>query len=208
MALICLCSAPIGRAAPRGSGRIPAASLILAQSTLPVLADFDGDHVPDSVKLRSDGFAKTINFKFADLRTSEFKFVATSTDQGSLIGRDIDGDGDLDLIWIVGRNKDSAVVLINDGKGDFTQAKDNAPYASELNALVSSGDPSDQHSLQAVHQNLSLTSLSFPDIGLTTANRLLTPETGPGLRIAFNGLASRSAFLSYLHKRGPPLILS
>src|SRR5215471_9970545 len=60
---------------------------------------------------------------------------------GRLISKDIDGDGDLDLIWIGANEQRSAVVLVNDGAGDFTEAKDNAPYAAALEALLSSDDP-------------------------------------------------------------------
>jgi len=177
-------------------------------SALPVLADLDGDHAADSINLHSIGFAKTIGIKFANLRISEFSFAATSVDRGALIARDIDGDGDLDLIWVAGRDKTTAVVLINDGRGDFTRAQDNAPYESQLNALVNSSDPSDQHSLQAGHQMVSLTSPSFPDVALTSADVLVLRESNTRLYIPFNGLGSRSAFLSYLHKRGPPAIFS
>jgi len=172
------------------------------------MADFDGDEAIDSVKLHSNGFDKIIDIKFADLRTTEFSFAATSLDQGALIAKDIDDDGDMDLVWVAGRDKNTAVVLINDGKGDFTQAKNNTPYASELNALLDSSDPSDQHSLQAGHQIFSLTSSSFSDISLPIGNGFAGPTNYETRFISFNGFADRSAFLSYLHKRGPPLILS
>jgi hypothetical protein len=175
---------------------------------LPVLADLDGDQAADSINLHSSGFDKTVGIKFANFRISEFSFVSTSIERGRLIANDIDGDGDVDLIWIAGRDRKGAVVLINNGRGDFTQAKDSAPYTSELNALLNSNDPSDQHSLQAGHQIVSLTSPSFSVIDLTSASAFALPESNSSLRIPFNGLGSRSAFLSYLHKRGPPAIFS
>ena len=206
--LVTLSWVPLGRAASLRASRSSLRSPIISLSTLAVLADFDGDHAIDGVKLHSNGFHKIIDIKFANLRTTEFSFATTSLDQGALIPKDIDGDGDVDLVWVAGRDKNTAVVLINDGKGDFTRTNDNAAYASELNALLDSTDPSDQYSLQAGHQNLSLTSPSFPDISLPVAHRIAGPTSYAVLFFSFNGFTDRSAFLSYLHKRGPPTILS
>lgn len=175
---------------------------------LPIPADLDGDSAPDSVKLRSDGVDKTIDIQFANLRTSRFRFASASLDSGRLIASDIDGDGDVDLIWVAGRDLKSAVVLLNNGKGDLTQVNDNSPYADRLNGLLSASDPSDQRSFQAGQANISLTSPSFPDITFTPANRFAGPAVYLERITGFNGFNDRSAFLSYLHKRGPPLVFS
>ena len=206
--LVALSWVPLGRASSLRSCRRSYSFPSDFRPTLAVLADFDGDRAIDNIKLHSNGFDKIIDIKFANLRTAEFRFAATSLDQGALIAKDIDGDGDVDLVWVAGRHKNTAVVLINDGKGDFTRAKENAPYATALNELLDSSDPSDQNSLQAGHQILSLASSSFPHISLPMAGRFAGP-TGYWVRcFSFNGFADRSAFLSYLHKRGPPTILS
>lgn len=208
MALIALTWLPIGRASagcsPQKTPRVPT----LYASGLPVLADLDGDKATDSVKLSSNNLNKTIDIRFANLRTSQFRFAANTSDPGTLVAKDIDGDGDLDLIWLEGRDQKTAIVLINDGKGDFTQAKDNTPYASALNALLSNSDPSDQPSLQTASQILSLTSSSFPDVGLNAGSGLDYSTLQTVALVGFSGFANRSAFLSYLHKRGPPLVLS
>ena len=196
---------PITRGSSRDARRILQRLPVLSGSMLPFLADLDGDFAADSVKLSSNGFDKTIDIKFANLRTREFSFAAKSVEQGTLIAKDIDGDGDLDLIWITGRNQKTAVVLINDGKGDFTKASDNAPYAPALNALLSSSDPSNQNSLQAGHQVLSLSSSSSPDIGAGAASKFTVPTIRAECFVGFNGFGNLLAFLSYLHKRGPPL---
>ena len=177
-------------------------------SALPVLADLDGDYAPDSVKLRSDGVDKTIYIQFANLRTSRFCFASGSVDSGRLVATDIDGDGNVDLIWVAGRDLKSAVVLLNNGKGDLTQARDNSPYTDQLNALFNSGDSSDQRFFQASRSSISLTSPSFSDITLTPANRFACPRGYLERITGFNGFNDRSAFLSYLHKRGPPLVFS
>src|ERR1700737_1850249 len=68
----------------------------------PALADFDGDSRADSVGLRSSGSRKIIDIRFASLRISRFTFNTENHDHGRLVCRDIDADGDLDLVWIAG----------------------------------------------------------------------------------------------------------
>jgi FG-GAP-like repeat len=205
IALIVLSWVLIGRASSRDArGSRPPIPYGWA---LPISVDLDGDYVADSVNLRSNGFDKTIDISFGNLRTSEVSFAAKSADHGKLVVRDIDGDGDLDLIWVPDHDQKTAVVLINDGKGDFDEAKDNTPYASQLNALLS-GDSSDEHSLQAGHQIYSLSSSSFREIAFTEINRSVCATIRLISFAGFNAFGNRSAFLSYLRKRGPPLILS
>jgi len=208
MGLIAVTWLPIDRASAGYPPQKPQRFPTLFASGLPVQADLDGDKATDSVKLSSNNLNKTIDIRFANLRTSEFRFAADTSDPGTLVAKDIDGDGDVDLIWLEGRDQKTAIVLINDGKGDFTQAKDNTPYASALNALLSSSDPSDQPSLQTASQILSLTSSPFPDIGLNAGSGLYYSRLQTVALVSFNGFSNRAAFLSYLHKRGPPLILS
>jgi len=127
---------------------------------------------------------------------------------GRLISKDIDGDGDLDLIWIGANEQRSAVVLVNDGAGDFTEAKDNAPYAAALEALLSSDDPGEQPSLQGGNRTYSLSSSPGGDIVTAATSRLACPTICSD---PFNGFANspnRAAFLNDLRKRGPPIILS
>lgn len=199
---------PIAHASLRHAARKSQQTLVRFGSALPFLADLDGDKAADRVKLSSNGFAKTVDIKFANLRTSEFSFAANTCDEGTLVAKDIDGDGDIDLIWLANRYKQNAVVLINDGKGDFTRAEDNAPYAAALDRLVSSSDPTDQDSVQAGKQTLSLTSSSSPDIAASASSWLRCPTFQSVSFAGAEGFTNRSAFLSYIHKRGPPRILS
>lgn len=205
IALAVLSCVPITRGS---SPHIPRKSQLPILSALPVFADLDGDYAPDSVKLLSDGLEKTIDIQFANLRTSRFSFASESVESGRLIAGDINGDGHVDLIWAAGRDLKTAVILLNNGKGDLTQARDNSPYTDQLKALLSAGDPSDQHSVQARRSSIGLTSPSFSDIALTPTNRFASPTLYLDRIIEFNGFNDRSAFLSYLHKRGPPLVFS
>ena len=207
-ALILLTWLPVTRGASPDHARNTQRQPVLFKSILPVLVDLDGDYAADKVSLRSNGPDKTVNIKFANQRTTEFSFDAKSVDQGTLIAKDIDGDGDLDLIWVPDRDQKNAVVLINDGKGDFTEAKDNAPYTAALNALLGDHDSSNQNSLQTSPKSLSLTSQSSPDISLAVVCRLPGPTVHAESFFGVRGLANRSVFLSYLHKRGPPVTLS
>lgn len=208
MALIALSWAPLAHAYLHDTPKTPPSSTFLSARYLPVAYDLDGDFRSDRVSLQSNGFYKTISIKFGNSRFSELGFTASSADRGTLVADDIDHDGDLDLIWVGSSGQETAVVWINDGNGDFTEAKDNAPYLSELNALLSSSDPSDQNSLQAGRQIYSLTSSSFAGIYLAVARRFDCPAIHLASFAGFDGFANRSGFLAYLRKRGPPLILS
>jgi len=207
MTLIALSWVPLAHDSDN-TPKTPPRATILSPRDLPVTYDLDGDLRADRVSLESNGFFKTISIKFGNARNSELGFTASSAGWGIVVADDIDHDGDLDLIWVGSSELETAVIWINDGKGDFTEARDNAPYASELNALLSSSDPSDQHSLQAGRQTYSLTSSSFPDIGLAVASRFACATNHLASSAGSDGFAKRSGFLTYLRKRGPPLVLS
>ena len=207
MALTMLSWLPLAHASLRDTPKPRPRSTVLSSQYSPIAYDFDGDFRSDHVILESNGFDKTISIKFGTARNSELGFTAKTTDRGSLVADDIDHDGDLDLIW-VGNVVHTAIVFINDGKGDFTEAKDNAPYASELNALFSSGDPADQHFLQASPQIYSLTSSSFADIDFAVASRFAGPSLHVVSLAGFDGFATQQSFLACFPKRGPPPTLS
>jgi len=86
-------------------------------------------------------------------------FVSKSPSRGMLVANDIDNDGDVDLIWLANRDQKNAVVLLNDGNGVFTEAKDNAAFTYQLNALLSTSDQSNEDSLRTSHQCVSLIKL-------------------------------------------------
>src|SRR5216683_5963361 len=208
IALIGLSWVPLAHASLHDTPKPRPRSTVLSALDLPFIYDLDGDLRADRISLQSNGFDKSISIKFGNARNSVLGFTASSADQGTLVAEDIDHDGDLDLIWVGSSVQKAAVVFINDGKGDFAEAKDNAPYLAELNALLSSTDPSDQHSLQAGRQTYSLTSSSFPDIGLAVASRFTCPKIRLTSFAGFDGISNQQGFFAYLRKRGPPLILS
>jgi hypothetical protein len=205
VALIFLSSAPViinssvyGRSLDSSPSRF--------EGNSPALGVFDGDS--DGLRLPSSGFPQIIDIRFASLRISRFTFINENHDHGRLFFRDIDADGDLDLVWIGGGEQRTAVVLINDGRGDFTEAKDNAPYAAELDALLNGSDPSEQPSFQTEKQTYTLTSSPASDIAPAVASRLACPTVSIAAADGLEAFDDQSTFLSDLRKRGPPLIFS
>src|SRR2546421_4252613 len=172
------------------------------------LVDLDGDSKAHRRRLRSNGSNEIIDISFAGPRISRLTFTTDNDDHRRLICRDIDADDDLDLVWIGDRQQTTTVVFINDGNGVFTEAKDNAPYAAELDALLNSSDPSEQPSIQAENQTYTLTSSPSPDIAPAVASRLTYPTDSPASSCWLERFANQPAFLSDLPKRGPPITAS
>jgi len=173
-----------------------------------VLADLDGDSRADSVRLRSSGTNKIVDVRFASLRTGKFSFLTTSRELGRLIGKDIDGDGDLDLIWRGTGEEKSAVVLINDGRGNFAAAGDNTPYAAEIHAIASDSDPSSHPFFQAASHFHSLVSSPFSNSAGPSSSWLIRITNVTASFPGFDRSTYQSPFTGALHKRGPPRILS
>lgn len=170
--------------------------------------ELDKDLKADQITLESNGFTKTINIKFGNLRTKELDFTTRSDDCGNLVAGDIDRDGDVDLIWVGSADRPNAVVWINQGKGNFAEVSNNAPYSSELDELFNIGDPPDKRLAKKRRKSCSLTSSSFSDvaIALETSFRAQTVEK-PSVPIV-ERVADRLTILTHVRKRGPPSILS
>lgn len=163
--------------------------------------------VPDGVTLESNGFEKTIHIRFGNSRNQRLGFSTASKEDGKLVAGDIDRDGDIDLIWL-GITSKSAVVLINQGEGDFAEAGDNAPYSSELDDLFNLGDPSDKRLVKHRRKTSTLTSSTFSDIAPSIASERSVPTVRrfPVCSVARN--VDQLTFLASDPKRGPPSILS
>jgi hypothetical protein len=167
----------------------------------------DKDLFADRVTLKSTGFEKRISIRFGNLRSQELGFTANSADPGNLVAGDIDRDGDLDLIW-VGSEQNSAVVLLNQGEGDFVEASDNQPYSSELDELFNAGDPPNKHHVKQRSRSSSLVSSTFSDIGVVLEIKFHAPIVRRPTFVAVERPADRLSFLTPIPKRGPPSILS
>jgi hypothetical protein len=89
------------------------------------LTDLDGDHIVDQAILAVAGFSKSIHLSFSSSKKpSVLRFDTSSYSHGSLFARDIDHDGDIDLIWSDLINPDNVIVWLNDGTGQFERVGD------------------------------------------------------------------------------------
>ena len=170
--------------------------------------DLDADITQDRLILRANGYEKTIKISFGNSRAQDLGFTPGSIDVGSLVVRDIDRDGDVDLVWIGGIDRKDAVVWMNDGDGNFAEVADNSPYASELDELFGGSGPSGNRSLKRKRKSSSVISSSFHDVGPPILVGLRLPTAGTVAPSAPQRLNFQSLFSPYLHKRGPPLRLS
>jgi len=168
----------------------------------------DTDSKAARVTLQSNGFDKTISIKFGNSKNKVLGFTTRSDDSGNLVAGDIDRDGDVDLIWVGGADRNNAIVLINQGEGNFAESGDNSLYASELDELFDPGDSPHKRSLKKHHKSSSLTSSSFSDIALDLELRFHAPAVKQHPGATVERVADRLAILTHLRKRGPPSILS
>ena len=168
----------------------------------------DNDLVADRVTLESDGFKKTIHIRFGNSRNQRLRFSTASAENGKLVAGDIDRDGDVDLIWVASAASKTAVVLINQGEGDFAEAEDSAPYTSELDGLFNVGDLPDKRLVKRHRKSSSLTSSTFSDIAPGVTSELHVTAVNRLSIIPLERNAERLEFLSNDPERGPPSILS
>lgn len=175
---------------------------------LTAAVNIDADVNRDLVTLESEGRNKTLKIRFGNAKSSRLTFTSDSDEVGGLVAGDIDRDGDVDLVWVGSANSKSAVVLINDGEGNFAAAEDNSPYASELDDLFSNNDSSNQNRLRRGRKSSSLFSASFHEDALPVVVRFQSTTSSILPFTVFSPLGTLSTFASDLRKRGPPSILS
>ena len=199
----------VSRAHPRRHHAHKARSQATNSTTLPSGAsEIDADSKAYRVTLHSNGVDKTVSIAFGHSRKKVLGFTTRSDDGGNLVAGDIDRDGDVDLIWVGGRDRNNAVVLINQGEGNFAEIGDHTPYASELDELFNTDDSPHKRSLKRHRQSSSLTSSSFSDIGPGLETRIHAPTLQQNYFATVEGVAERLAILTHVRKRGPPSILS
>jgi hypothetical protein len=166
----------------------------------------DRDLVADRVTLEANGCEKTIKIRFGNFRIERLGFNTGSDEDGKLVAGDIDRDGDVDLIWIGNAVQRNAVVLLNEGDGNFVEANDSDAYAGELDGLFGN-DSSGQRRVGHHRKNASLVSSTFSETAQVASARLLSPPPGSSTRATFTRLTDPLVFLASIPQRGPPRIL-
>lgn len=111
------------------------------------LADFDGDDRVDEARLGGFGRNKSIEIYLSHTKARALLHFDTQTSEcGSLFTRDIDNDGDNDLIWTDLLHPDDVVIWLDDGTGRFESVCP-AKYAAEfvLTDAPACGDSENPH---------------------------------------------------------------
>ena len=181
--------------------------LDVANNSLIASCDLDADLTPDRLTLHANGQDRTIRIRFSDARSWQVSFTARTDAPGNLIIRDIDHDGDVDLVWVGTADQQSAVVLLNNGEGNFVEATDNSPFASELDELFGNSDPSGKLKLKRGRKSSTLTSASFHEVGLPVFTRFPSITIIPA-PVSIEPQVIQSPLAGHVRKRGPPVVLS
>ena len=90
----------------------------------PVFSDFDGDNKVDQAELFSNGTQKRIHVTLGQFAWKSLSFDSGVMDRGRLVSRDIDSDGDTDLIWVSENYPKKFITWLGDGRGNFELAQE------------------------------------------------------------------------------------
>src|SRR5713226_188412 len=127
-------SLPLSDRAP-SPGRMQSSS-----GTSQALSDLDGDGLADPVMLDPGDLPHNIELHLS--RTDEqvvLPLSAAAGGDGSLSAQDIDGDGDMDLLWQEAGALHEVMVWLNDGTGRFECLCPPEPRDRVVSALSSPG---------------------------------------------------------------------
>src|SRR5689334_21406316 len=96
------------------------------------LADFDGDDRLDKATLGGVGRNKDIEIRLSQTKArTVLRFDTLTSEPGSLFAKDVDNDGDNDLIWSDLLHPEDVVIWLDDGSGRFDRVCPE-PYAEEF----------------------------------------------------------------------------
>ena len=168
------------------------------------LADFDGDDHIDKATLGGIGRNKSLEIRLSHTKTrTVLHFDTLTSARGSVFARDVDNDGDNDLIWTDLVHPDDVIIWLDDGTGRFERVCSDK-YAKEFVLMDAPAfdDPENPHQDFASSPQRE-TSLSLPP----------TPKThhSTGTK-SFAGEWQYAAIAAGCHRicldRGPPSRLS
>ncbi|SRR6266566_724896 len=135
---------PLGRAASLPESSSGSSRPVASQFTI---SDFDGDNRPDlaSVQTGHSGFGDTRYFVDFRLTTGLRQTIGVTAPAGGLqlTSRDINGDSYPDVIVTTFWTNQPVAVLLNDGRGNFTQSDSSAfagAFATSENSRISKPD--------------------------------------------------------------------
>jgi hypothetical protein len=190
------------------SGSSALASSDVSAYSQPVFSDFDGDNKVDQAELFSNGTQKRIHVTLGKFAWKSLSFDSGVTERGSLVSRDIDSDGDTDLLWVSENYHKKFVTWLGDGRGNFELAQQSEQQLGSLKSILWSDaesrltDSANSHGLLCI---LLTTSLA------TFRNTAAFRAKVPSLERSFSGTETTGVFapfLSVIRKRGPPPRLS
>src|SRR5215470_8446476 len=164
------------------------------------LADFDGDDRVDQATLSGVGRSKKIEIRLSRTTALNFlRFDTLTSERGSLFARDIDNDGDNDLIWSDLLHPDDVVVWLDDGGGRFERV---CPQQYAESFVLS--DESAFDGVEIPHQDSASSPRQDPALALPDSKFELS---APG-RIYNSQRRSleRNGILRLPFDRGPPAI--
>lgn len=196
-----------GRFVDNETPRLPPSDWLLAQLTQVVLADFDGDTVPDAflvsaVKnrlLRNDGRGA-----FQDVTKSALPgFVEQNA---AAVAVDVDRDTDLDLIVAADLTAAPNRMLLNDGMGFFKDATSRLPNVRQATSGVACGDVNGDRNVDLVFANNGRNALYLGDGtgGFQDASaRLPVDNDASSAAVLLDAEGDRDLDLVFANRGGP-----
>jgi len=182
---------------------VPANATFLHFGQSQAVADFDGDHRLDLATLTWVGRDKSLEIYLSHTKARTLVHFSTqSIDCGSLFTKDIDNDGDNDLVWTDLLHPDDVVVWVDDGTGRFDRVstEEHAPEFVLTDGPVC-GDSKD------THQDFAYGARRDPSTALPQAHR-----TSDFDRVAeFREKQPRTSIVPFAFRipfdRGPPSLI-
>ena len=178
-------------------------SPVFSAYTSPLLSDFDGDNKLDEAQLHSQGRLKWINVRLGSPSWKSFSFDSGLSERGSLVSRDVDSDGDADLIWTSQSNPQRLVVWLGDGHGEFSVVIESAPYLNKIQGLLAD-DSGASLADDSDNRNPACVPLTYVSIGLDGGTYEPHIDSSNRLHRISPVSALYTRCLSVLRKRGPP----
>jgi hypothetical protein len=176
----------------------------------PVVADFNADDVPDKAVLVVDGgTVKTIRVKLGGLLVRQFSFDSGTEASGTLIARDVNHDGHLDLVWLSPERPLSAVVWIGDGSGHFVRvlrAPEPDPGRSAGLLPSSGGTAPPRDRTQREHRTVRRAGAEAADPRSEGTPRRLAPRPSgvPRTSIRTSFVHRETSWVARFHNLSPP----